>query len=156
MFLYEVFPPEMIIVGMNSNNKNETFEELTGHLCNLNEYISRDEVLSAIKEREDKMSTGIIKGIAIPHAISDMVSKIHGVLGISKKGINYNSLDGEAVHLVFMLLSPKEFTEKYLGLLTRLSTLLCKSDFSSELSAQNTSNEAYRVIRQFEENLSNP
>ena len=154
MFLYDVVPPEMIIVGLNAENKSGILDELTEHFCRINKSSSKNEILSAIREREAKMSTGILKGVAIPHALTNAVKEMHGIIGISKKGISYGSLDGEPVYLVFMILSPRECSEKYLGLLTRLATLLQKPSFYEELRVLDSSDEAYKLIKQYEENLS--
>jgi PTS system fructose-specific IIC component/PTS system nitrogen regulatory IIA component len=153
MFLYEIFSPEFIKVGLEAEDKDEAFEELVNHFCHAAQLNAREEVLSAVRERESKMSTGIQKGIAIPHGKTNAVDRVFGVLGISKKGIDYDALDGQPVYLVFMMLAPQSDTEKHLRLLKRVAELLDNPQFYTELVAQNDVQGAYGIIRKYEDIL---
>ena len=151
MFLYDVFQPEVIKIGLESENKNEVFEELVDKLLLTEKSASREEVLKALWEREYKMSTGIQKGIAFPHAKITAFENVHGVLGISKKGIEYDALDGKPVYIVFMILAPETDLEEHLRILKRLVALLNNHEFYKELLAQNDPNNAYKIIKKYEE-----
>ncbi|GHV68631.1 hypothetical protein AGMMS49928_08630 [Spirochaetia bacterium] len=153
MFLHEVFPPELIKVNMEAEDKDEAFEELVDHLCQVEHSGIREEVLGALREREAKMSTGIHKGIAIPHGKTNALDDIKGVLGISKKGIDYDALDGEPVYLLFTILTPERDSEQHLHVLKRLVGLLNNPDFYNELAAQNDSQGAHRIIKKYEDPL---
>jgi PTS system fructose-specific IIC component/PTS system nitrogen regulatory IIA component len=150
MFLYEVFSPEFIKVGLEAEDKDEVFEELVDHFCQAARSNAREEILAALREREAKMSTGIQKGIAIPHGKTNAVDRVFGVLGISKKGIDYDALDGQPVYLVFMMLAPQGDTEKHLRLLKRVAELLDNPQFYTDLVAQNDVQSAYGVIKKYE------
>ena len=154
MILQDVLLPEFIKVDMEAEDKDEAFEELVDHYCQTDENTFRDEILEAIVTREAKMSTGIQKGIAVPHGKTNAVDTMRGVLGISRKGIQYDSLDGEPVYLLFMIISPMEDSEKYLRLLKHLAELMEIPQFRIELQSQKDSQSAYKVIRKFEEMLS--
>jgi len=93
MILGDVFNPKAIKINIESENKDELFEELVEELVAVHSGIDRRKVLGAIRSREALMSTGIMRGIAIPHGKTDAVSGVKGVIGISKKGIDYDSLD---------------------------------------------------------------
>ena len=151
MFLYDVFPPEHIIIELDSENKDEVFEELVDKFCQIQKNGNREEILLAIWEREHKMSTGIQKGIAIPHGKASSLENIHGVLGISKKGIDYDALDGQPVYIIFMLLAPKKDSEVHLRLLKRLAELLDNHGFYSELLAQKDPVGARQIIKKYED-----
>jgi PTS system fructose-specific IIC component/PTS system nitrogen regulatory IIA component len=151
MFLYEIFPPELIKIGLESEDKDEVFEELVDQFCQAEKSDARDEILEALKEREAKMSTGIHKGIAIPHGKSNAVESVKGVLGISKKGIDYDALDGQPVYLLFMMLAPQKDSEKHLRMLKRLAGLLDNPQFYTELVAQNDPQSAHAVIKKYED-----
>jgi PTS system fructose-specific IIC component/PTS system nitrogen regulatory IIA component len=86
MFLHNVYKPEFIKVGLEAEDKEEAFEELIDYFCQALNIQARDELLEAVREREAKMSTGIKKGIGIPHGKSSAVDDVYGVLGISKRG----------------------------------------------------------------------
>lgn len=154
MILQDVLLPEFIKVNMEAEDKDEAFEELVDYYCQADNSDEHDEILDAIITREAKMSTGIHKGIAVPHGKTNAVSTIRGVLGISKKGIHYDSLDGEPVYLLFMIISPMEDSEKYLRLLKHLAELMEIPQFQIELQAQKDSQGACKIIRKYEEMLS--
>jgi PTS system fructose-specific IIC component/PTS system nitrogen regulatory IIA component len=157
MFLYEIFPPELIKVGLEAVDKEEAFEEMVDRFCQVENsatYVNKRElILDALREREAKMSTGIRKGIAIPHGRTDVVNKVYGILGVSKKGIDYDALDGNPVYLLFMVLAPLNDSEIYLRLLKRLAILLDNSQFYTDLLVQNESQGALGVIRKYEDLL---
>jgi len=74
-------------------------------------------------EREKLGSTGIGQGVAIPHGKTDVLHEQIGVLGISHKGIEFNSLDGEPVHIIFLLVGPVEVAGQHLKALSKISRL---------------------------------
>ena len=151
MFLYEAFPPELIKVGLEAEDKDEVFEELVNRFCEAKKSGAREEILEALWERESKMSTGIQKGIAIPHGKTTAIDGIYGILGVSKKGIDYDALDGQPVYLVFMLIVPQTESEMHLRILKRLAELLDNHQFYADLLAQNDSNSASRIIKKYED-----
>jgi mannitol/fructose-specific phosphotransferase system IIA component (Ntr-type) len=75
---------------------------------------------AAINDRENKMSTGIGSGIAIPHGYSRTISTIAGAIGISKAGIEYDSLDHKPVHLMIMLVMGEASRENHLSVLNKV------------------------------------
>jgi PTS system fructose-specific IIC component/PTS system nitrogen regulatory IIA component len=154
MILQDVLLPEFIKVSMEAEDKDEAFEELVDYYCQADNLNAHDEILQAIVTREAKMSTGIHKGIAVPHGKTKAVNTLRGVLGISNKGIQYDALDGEPVYLLFMLISPMEDSEKHLRLLKHLAELMEIPQFQIELQAQKDPQSAFKVIRKYEEMLS--
>ncbi|GHU49912.1 hypothetical protein FACS1894200_09080 [Spirochaetia bacterium] len=154
MFLYELFPPELVKVGLEAEDKDEVFEEMVDKFCQVSKLQVREPVLKALHIREAKMSTGIFKGIAIPHANTDAVDHICGVLGISKKGIDYDAQDGNLVYLLFMILVPPHDAEQHLRILRRLTNLLADESFYHDLLSQKESHAAVGVIRRYEDRLS--
>jgi PTS system fructose-specific IIC component/PTS system nitrogen regulatory IIA component len=153
MLLYEIFPVDLIKVGVESEDKDEVFEELVDLFCRSTGNGAREEILAAIRERESKMSTGIKKGIALPHGKTNAVDKVYGVLGVSRKGVDYDALDGEPVHLLFMMLAPQKDTEKHLRLLKRLAELLDNPAFYDEIIVQKDARSVNNVIRKYEDVL---
>ena len=153
MFLHDVFPPEFIKINLEAEDKDEVFEELVDHFCHVGKMDAREEILGALLERERKMSTGIQKGIAIPHGNTNAVNKVCGVLGISRRGIEYDALDAEPVYLLFMIVAPQKDTEMQLRILKRLAEMLENPQFHIDLQSQKDSQGAYRIICKYEEML---
>ena len=151
MFLFDVFPPELIVIGLKSADKDEVFEELVDKFCQERNNPNRDEILKSLWERESKMSTGIHKGIAIPHGKSGAIESVCGVLGISENGIEYDALDGEPVYIVFMLLAPQTDSEDRLRILKQLAEFLGNNDFYSDLLVQKDPQSANRIIKKYED-----
>ena len=153
MFLRDVFSPNFIKVDLEAEDKDEVFEELVDYFCQTHDNKNRVELLAAINLREGKMSTGIQKGIAIPHGSTNAVNTVCGVLGISRKGVDYDALDGNPVYLLFMIVAPHEDTETHLRVLKRMAELLDNPEFSTDLQSQKDSQSAYRVICKYENML---
>jgi PTS system fructose-specific IIC component/PTS system nitrogen regulatory IIA component len=153
MFLYEVFPPEFIKVDLDAEDKDEAFEELVDHFCQAEKSNAREEILDALREREAKMSTGIHKGIAIPHGKTNVLENVRGVLGISRKGVDYDALDGQPVYLLFMVIAPQKDSEKHLRILKRLAELLENPQFYIDLQSQKDPQSACKIIKKYEDIL---
>jgi len=153
MLLKDIFLTDRINVDLESEDKDEVFEELVECLVTSYGIDGRDEILESIREREEKMSTGIKTGIALPHGKTDIVKGIHGVIGISKSGIDYDSLDGKPVHLLLLLVSSQEDAEQHLRTLKKIAQILEMPDFYSEIIKAAKPEIAYRVLKKFEEIL---
>ena len=152
MILDQVFSPESII-ELGNKDKDSVFEELVRALIKKHPEADEVKILNAVREREAKMSTGIMPGIAVPHGKSGTVKGVIGAIGISKEGIDYDSFDNKPVNLVFLIISSTSDCEYHLSVLTCLSALLKKNGFVEEMLAQNTSEDVYSVLCRNEKEL---
>ena len=153
MTLAEVFNPNIIKVGLESDDKDELFEEMVQVIVDSDSSLNRGKLLEALEQRESLMSTGIIHDVAVPHGKTDAVKNIVGCIGLSKKGIDYESLDNEPVHIVFMLIYPTDLGEENLHIFKRLAIILESVNFRSDLLQQQTPQGVYEVICRYEEEL---
>lgn len=156
MILQKAFNPATIKIGLESEDKAEVLEELTDLLSKnylQGQTFPREAVLEALLAREKKMSTGIYKGIAVPHATVEGIDTLRGVLGISKKGIDYESLDGSPVYLVFLLVSPPGEAEQHLNALKKIALLIQDPLFLENVLEASTPQKVYSIIQEFEERL---
>jgi len=112
---------------------------------------NRDEILDAIRRREEKMSTGIKKGIAIPHAKTWFTRGVIGVLGVSDHGIDYESLDGEPVRILFLLVSSEEDAGTHLAVLKKIALLVENDGFSRDVLGAGTPEKVSRIIARYED-----
>lgn len=151
--LRELFTPARIKTRLEAEDKDEVFEELVDLLVTQYRLSSRDEVLDAIRRREEKMSTGIKRGIAIPHAKTALAKGVIGVIGISRTGIDYQSLDGEPVHLLFLMLSSEADAGLHLAVLKKIALLVENPDFYEAAMAAPDAEAVHRTIVRFEEIL---
>ena len=151
--LQDLFSTGRIKCRLEAEDKSEVFEELVDLLVSQYGLTCREEILAAIKRREEKMSTGIKRGIAIPHAKTNFTSGVIGVLGISSHGIDYESLDGEPVHMLFLLVSSEEDAGTHLAVLKKIATLVENPDFYNDACAAGDPEKVSRIIRTYEEIL---
>lgn len=150
MILGEIFNPKNICLNLESTEKYEVFEELVDKLVSANASIKRESIVDAICEREQLMSTGIKEGIALPHCKTDQVSNVTGILGVSKGGIEYDSLDNKPVHLVFMILTPTDSSDFHLRVLRHLANVIEAPGFVSQLMNSKNPDEAYSILCNFD------
>ena len=149
--LHELFTVPRIKCRLEAEDKSEVFEELVDLLVTQYHINRRDEILEAIRRREEKMSTGIKKGIAIPHAKTKFTRGVIGVLGISDHGIDYESLDGEPVRILFLLVSSEEDAAAHLAVLKKIALLVEKDGFSREVLSAGSPERVNRIIRKYGE-----
>jgi PTS system nitrogen regulatory IIA component len=153
LLLQELFVASRIKCRLESEDKSEVFEELVDLLVTQYGLDCREEILEAIKRREEKMTTGIKRGIAIPHAKTTFTKGVIGVLGISAPGIDYESLDGEPVHMLFLLVSSEEDAGTHLAVLKKIALLVENPDFYKDACAATDPEKVNRIIRTYEEIL---
>jgi PTS system fructose-specific IIA component/PTS system nitrogen regulatory IIA component len=92
-------------------------------------------IVKAILKREDLGSTGIGRGVAVPHTKHPSVDRLVGTVAVSRKGIDFESLDGEPVHLLFLLVSPPDRPGDHLRALENISRQLRDDEFCRRLKA---------------------
>ena len=146
MTLLDILSLDSTIVGLKSDNKEAIIEELVGCLKVGDAITDRDKVLQAVLEREKIMSTGIGDGIAIPHGKSDAVIGLAAALGTHKRGVEFESLDGEPAYVFFLLVSPADVSGPHIKALARISRLLKNDDFKRKLIDAPTPGEILKII----------
>ena len=146
MTLLDILSPKSAVVGLQGETKEEIIRELVDSLEIDQVITDRDKVLQAVVEREKIMSTGIGDGIAIPHGKSDAVSALAAALGIHKRGVSFDALDGEPAYVFFLLVSPANVSGPHIKALARISRLLKNDAFKKKLIAAATPAEIMEII----------
>lgn len=125
MKISELVSPERIVaLTARQATKEGAIKALTRVLGKTPEVDNEKELLRAVSDRERILSTGIGSGIAIPHAKIRSVSRFVAALGISKNGIDFDSLDGKPAHVIVMIAGPEGDNETYLRILARFTEVL--------------------------------
>jgi nitrogen PTS system EIIA component len=119
----DFLPPAGVLAGLNVDDKKQLLTELSDVAARASGQKSRD-IFHALLQRERLGSTGIGRGIAIPHGRLAGVTKLVCVFARLDRAIAYDSLDGEAVDLVFLLLAPEQAGADHLKALARISRLM--------------------------------
>ncbi len=124
MNLKKILSNEVVSINLQSTNKKDVLEELLDLMMKSGKVSDRKSALAAILEREEKMSTGIQHGVAIPHGKSDAVTELVACIGIKKEGLDFQALDGEPSKIFIMTLSPTSRTGPHVQFLAEISQLL--------------------------------
>lgn len=139
--------PALCIIDLRARRRREAIEELLGQIASAQRLKPQAPVLEKILARESVMSTGIGHGIAIPHVLLDEVDRITIAFGRSEKGIDFDALDGNPVHLVFLIIAPKTEVQLYLKTLAHLARLSLHSEFCQKLIKAGSAEESIEIIR---------
>ncbi len=141
-----------IKIGIEAADKEGILKELVDVLADVKDLgADRKTIVKALSERESLGSTGIGQGIAIPHGKTERVKELVAVLGISRKGINFDALDGEPVYIFFLLVAPKDTAGPHLKALAQISRLLRDSYFCELMRRCQSPDELYELIKHEEE-----
>lgn len=151
MKITEFLDKKGIKIGLEAVEKEDALKELVDILASVKEIGDKKNIVKALIERESLGSTGIGQGIAIPHGKTERVQEIVAILGISKKGVNFEALDGEPVYIFFLLVAPKDTAGPHLKALAQISRLLRDSYFCELLKKCKTAEDVYELIRREEE-----
>jgi len=151
MKITELMGIDFIVPALSSKKKKGVLKEMVDCIARKEPDIDEKELLRVLLEREELGSTGIGDGIAIPHG---KVKKIKGLIvafGRSLPGIDFQSMDGNLTHIVFLLIAPENSAGVHLKALARISRLLKDSGFRKNLMEANSSQEIYDIIAQEDE-----
>ena len=134
-------------------SKEEVIRELVGLLMNAGSIKAKDvhRLVQTLMKRESLGSTGIGQGVAIPHGKSDCVTKLVAAFGISRSGVQFDSLDGEPVSLLFLLVAPEDSAGPHLKALARISRLLKDKHFRNSLRAARDEKTLVKIIHEEDE-----
>lgn len=148
MKLVDFLSAEAISVDMKAQGKQEALEELCQALQRANKLSDAKQMVQILMEREALGSTGIGQGVAIPHGKTGTVKDQVAALGISRRGIEFEALDGEPVHIVFLLVAPSEAAGNHLKALAKVSRLLKDKFFRQALRDAKSADEILRIIQE--------
>ena len=133
MQLMDFLISDAIEPDMKSATKVDAIKELVALLKKAGTITDEDAVAAVVLEREELGTTGIGEGIAVPHGKSGAVDKLLAAFGRSRRGIDFEAMDNQPVHLLFLLVAPKDSSGPHLMALARISRLLKNRDFRKAL-----------------------
>lgn len=137
-----------------ADNKEGVIRELVESLVQAGSLSAddMDGIIKAIMKREELGSTGIGKGIAVPHTKHAGVQKLVGTVGVSADGVDFNSLDGEKVYLLFLLISPPDRPGDHLRALENISRQLRDDAFCRFLKQSRTPADIQQLLDEADNN----
>ena len=150
MKICDILSVQHIKADLQSDTKEDVIIELLDLLNDEENVKNLKAIKSAVLEREKIMSTGVGKGFAIPHAKTSGIKDIVACFGKTKKDVNFEALDGEPVHLVFVLVGQDNMVGPHIKLLSRISRMMNKDEFRKELLNAGTSEEIHKIFEEEE------
>jgi len=153
MKIMDFLSKKAITTDIKSTKKQDVIKELVELLINTGEVgpRHRNKLIDALMARESLGSTAIGQGVAIPHAKSDCVNKLVAAFGLSKKGIDFDSLDGEPAYIFFLLVASQDSAGPHLKALARISRLLKDKYFRDNLRVCVDEKSVIKIVSQEDE-----
>ena len=150
MKLTDFVTPEHVKMGLEGENKEEVIEELVELLGETCDVCDTDKIFEAVMKRERDGSTGLEKGIAIPHAKCDAVDKLSIVIGIANEGIDFESLDGKPTNLFFMMVAPVTESGPHVQAIAKIVKMIKVEGFKDMLLRAKTAANVIDVLSRVE------
>ena len=147
MKIMDFLSKKAITVNLKSGDKEGVVRELVELLAKADEIKNKEELVKALMTRESLGSTGIGQGIGIPHAKSANAKNLVAAFGLSQKGVNFDSLDGEPVYIFFLLIAPEESAGPHLKALARISRMLKDKYFREMLRKAKDEKDVVKIIQ---------
>lgn len=145
---------EAINANLKSDDKESVIRELVAALVGAGKIAAgnQDSIIGAVMKREELGSTGIGRGIAVPHTKHPSVSELVGTVGVSEEGIDFDSLDGEKVQLFFLLISPPDRPGDHLRALENISRQLREDTFCRFLKQARSDGDIRQLLDEADQN----
>lgn len=150
MKILDVLPKEAIIADLKAQDKKGVLEELVEPIGRIKE-LDRKELVRVLLERERLGSTGIGSGIGIPHGKLKKLDELILGFGLSRKGVDFDSMDNRPAHIFFLLVTPENSTGLHLRLLARISKILKHDPFREKLLNASDTEEIHSIIKEEDE-----
>ena len=146
---------EQIVPELQSTDHLEVIGELVGLLFDYLEQVRhsplpeeiKDKTYVSLTEREEKISTGIGSGVAIPHAFSEDIEEMAVIFGRSKKGVDFEAVDNNPVYFIVLFLVPQKDYHQHLQTLAAIAKLFTRSDIRKELAVAETRDDILAVFQ---------
>lgn len=150
MKIEDLLSPDLMIMDLKATTQEEAIKEMADLEVKQDVVNNEDEFIKSIWAREKESTTGIGDGIAMPHARNKYINRAAVLFAKSPKGIDYNSLDGQPVHLFFMITAPAGADNTHLQALAKLSSLLINPDVVNALKAATKPEEVIDIFKKAE------
>jgi len=146
MNLKKVLSTDTVWVDLKADTKQGIIEEMIDRLLAAGKIKDREAVLQAVVEREEKMSTGMQNGVAIPHGKTDAVMSLVAAIGLNKAGVDFDAMDGEPCTIFIMTISPLKRRGPHMQFLAEVSRLIGQPSEREKLLACETHHEIHELF----------
>lgn len=146
--LSEVIEPSLIFIDEDEKDQIEVFEQLADYAVKSGIATNKIELVRGFQSREQQGTTGMERGIAIPHTESEFIKRPALLIMRLKNGVEWDSMDGKPAKLIFAMLIPEGGANEHLTMLADISKLLLHQSFTDQLMQAETSNEIYQLFKE--------
>jgi PTS system fructose-specific IIA component/PTS system nitrogen regulatory IIA component len=145
---------EAIRTNLEADEKRAVIQAMARSLLESSKIHEKDfdGIVEAILKREELGSTGIGRGVAVPHTKHPSIDKLIGTVAVSESGVNFDSLDGEKVHLLFLLVSPPDRPGDHLRALENISRQLRDDTFCRFLKQSRKPEDVWQLLEEADNN----
>ena len=150
MKLSDALTSDRIQLNLSSSDKTSAIEEMIEVVTPSMGSADPEAILRNVLDREAIQTTGLGRGVAIPHGQSDDITGVAAALGISQSGLDFEAIDGLPVNLVFLILSSPDAVPAYLSVLSRTARIFGKEEMRQKVMAAASAVEIIDLIRQQE------
>ena len=150
MQLLRILDESVIKVPLESDSKEEAIEEMVEILVRAGRIADRDSALKAIDQRESRQSTGIGKGLAVPHGKDPAVDELVGAVGISREGIDYDSIDSQPVHAIILLIAQPDHPGPHVAALAEIAHIFSRPSLRQAFCDARDAATVLEIIRSIE------
>jgi len=152
MKISDILSPEVIEVNLEVADKDDAIRKIIDIAARSGKILDIKKVAETIFEREKLVSTGVGKGFAIPHGKTDAIQDIVAAFVITKNPIDFDSIDGEPVRFIFLLVGKETLLNTHIKLLSRISRLMNKEEFREKLLEAKSKDEVLSIFKEEEKN----
>jgi PTS system nitrogen regulatory IIA component len=151
MKIVDILSEQLVIPELQGTSKEAVLQELAQHLSRIHPEINAKQLVDVLWERERLGSTAIGDGIAIPHAKLPGLRSVLAAFGRHRRGVDFQSLDGNPTRIFFLLVAPEDSVGQHLKALARVSRLLKDASFRDRLVSADGRSQLYDCIQQEDE-----
>ncbi len=147
MNIFSLLNEETVLPNLKAKDKAEILERMIASLEDMVSNGELEEIREAVFERERIMSTGVGKGLAIPHGKASGINQTYAAFAILKEPVDYEAIDEEPVNMVFLLVGPQASNNLHIKMLSRISRLMNNSEFRERLRSCSTAEEIIEAFK---------
>lgn len=153
MEIHQLLTPQSVRVDLPGKTKREVLENLINLLDGQPHVRNLEEVRRAVMDREDVMSTGVGKGLALPHAKTAAVDDTVAAFAVTRSKVEFGAIDNQPVQLLFLLVGTEEAKSMHIKLLSRISRLMNRDSFREQLLKAPSAAQVLELFEQGEAEL---
>lgn len=146
MNLKKILTRDAILPDLKADTKKGVIEEIISLLVAAGKFSGKTAAVQAVLAREEKMSTGMQNGIAIPHGKTDAVDQLVAAVGIHRAGVNFESMDGKPSQIFILTLSPENRAGPHIQFLAEISRVLSRPELREKLLNAGSADEILTLL----------